>query len=176
LSLGVIRRVSALPVVLISALVLVGAARGACPLQQEFSLSQRFEAADAAVVARVVAVRAADLQGAPQRVLTMDVEQRVKGDLPMQIVVWSPRGTPCDLRPKAGKAVGLLLARSPDGKLVASGGSVVDPGLLVAEGGEPRGGVIKVGVGIVVLALVLLWALRRLRKGARPDLPGAPRP
>jgi hypothetical protein len=31
-------------------------------------------------------------------------------------------------------------------------------------------------VGIVILALVVLWALRRLRRGARPDLPGAPLP
>ena len=30
--------------------------------------------------------------------------------------------------------------------------------------------------GIVILGLVLLWALRRLRKGSRPDLPGAPEP
>ena len=59
---------------------------------------------------------------------------------------------------------------------VVGAGCVVDPGLLVAEGGQPRGGLIKVALGIVVLALVLLWALRRLRKGARPDLPGAPRP
>ena len=45
---------------------------------------------------------------------------------------------------------------------------------LVAEGGEPRGGVIKVVVGIAILGLVILWALRRLKRGARPDLPGAP--
>jgi flagellar biogenesis protein FliO len=36
--------------------------------------------------------------------------------------------------------------------------------------------VIKVGIGILILILVLTWALRRLRKGTRPDLPGAPRP
>ena len=47
---------------------------------------------------------------------------------------------------------------------------------LVAEGGEPRGALIKVGIGIVILALVLLWALARLRKGKRPNLPGAPQP
>jgi hypothetical protein len=53
---------------------------------------------------------------------------------------------------------------------------VVNPGQLVVEGGEPRGGPIKVVIGIVILALVLLWALRRLRKGSRPELPGAPEP
>ena len=74
------------------------------------------------------------------------------------------------------KAVGFLLSRSPDGTWLASACSVVGPGVLVAEGGEPRGGVIKVGIGIVILALVLGWALLRLRKGKRPDLPGAPQP
>jgi len=33
-----------------------------------------------------------------------------------------------------------------------------------------------VGIGIVILGLVLLWALRRLKRGARPELPGAPEP
>jgi len=36
--------------------------------------------------------------------------------------------------------------------------------------------IVKVAVGLVILALVLLWALRRRRKGVRPDLPGAPSP
>jgi hypothetical protein len=121
-------------------------------------------------------VRAAALEGLPQRVLTIDVDQHVKGDLPKRIVVWSPSGTTCDLRPKADAAIGLLLTRSPAGNLVASGASLVPPGPLIAEGGEPRGGVIKVAVGLVILALVLLWALYRLRKGTRPNLPGAPRP
>jgi hypothetical protein len=74
------------------------------------------------------------------------------------------------------KAVGFLLSRAPDGTWLASSCSVVGPGFLVAEGGEPRGGVIKVGIGIVILVLVLGWALLRLRKGKRPDLPGAPQP
>jgi hypothetical protein len=72
--------------------------------------------------------------------------------------------------------VGLLLTRSADGAWFASACSVVAPGVLVAAGGEPRGGVIKVVVGFFILGLVLLWAFRRLRRGARPDLPGAPEP
>jgi hypothetical protein len=74
------------------------------------------------------------------------------------------------------KAIGLLLTKAPDGAWLASACSVVAPGPLVAEGGEPRGGVIKVGIGIVILALVLGWALLRLRQGKRPNLPGAPQP
>jgi hypothetical protein len=36
--------------------------------------------------------------------------------------------------------------------------------------------VIKVVIGFLILGVVVLWALRRLRRGARPELPGAPRP
>ncbi len=139
-------------------------------------LSERLDNADAAVVGRVVGERKGDLKGAPQLFLTVDVEQRVKGDVERTIQVRSPYGSDCDVVVPKNEPVGLLLTRAPDGAWLATACSVVEPGPLVAEGGEPRGGVIKVGVGIVILALVLLWALRRLKRGTRPDLPGAPRP
>jgi hypothetical protein len=139
-------------------------------------MSQRLDDADAAVVGAVVAERRGELRGAPQLVLTVDVDQRVKGDVSRVLEVRSPSGSDCDVDVPRDKTVGLLLTRGPGGTWLATACSIVDPGLLVAAGGEPRGGVIKVGVGIVVLLLVLLWALRRLRRGARPDLPGAPRP
>lgn len=139
-------------------------------------ISQRLDDSDAAVVGAVVAERRGELRGAPQLVLTVDVQQRVKGDVDRVLQVRSPSGTDCDVAVPRDKTVGLLLTRGPGGSWLATACSVVDPGLLVAAGGEPRGGPIKVVVGIVVLALVLLWALLRLRKGARPDLPGAPRP
>ncbi len=128
------------------------------------------------MVGRVVAERAGQVKGAPVTLLTVQVDQRVKGDVGRTLQVRSPRGSDCDVDVPLNKAIGLLLTRAPDGAWLASACSVVEPGPLVATGGEPRGGVIKVGIGIVILALVLLWALRRLRKGARPDLPGAPRP
>lgn len=139
-------------------------------------LSERLDDADAAVVGRVVAERKGDLKGDPQLFLTVDVEQRVKGDVERTIQVRSPYGSDCDVVVPKDEPVGLLLTRAPDGTWLATACSVVQPGPLVAEGGEPRGGLIKVGVGVVILALVLLWALRRLKRGTRPDLPGAPRP
>ena len=91
-------------------------------------------------------------------------------------MVRAPRGSDADVDVSRNRAVGLLLTRAPDGTWLASACSIVGPGFLVAEAGEPRGGAIKVGIGIVILVLVLLWALRRLRRGKRPDLPGAPQP
>jgi hypothetical protein len=139
-------------------------------------LSQRLDGADAAVVGAVVSERKGELRGAPQLVLTVHVEQHVKGDLPRVVAVRSPSGTDCDVDVPLDKTVGFLLTRGPSGTWFASACSVVDAGRLVAAGGEPRGGAIKVVIGIGVLALVLGWALLRLRRGARPNLPGAPEP
>jgi hypothetical protein len=139
-------------------------------------LSERLDEADAAVVGRVVEQKSSEVAGAPVTLLTVEVDQHVKGDVGRSLVVRSPRGTDADVDVARDTAVGFLLSRAPDGTWLVSSCSVVRPGFLVAEGGEPRGGVIKVGLGIVILALVLLWALVRLRKGKRPDLPGAPQP
>jgi hypothetical protein len=139
-------------------------------------LSQRLDEADAAVVGRVIAERAGDVQGAPVQLLTVEVDQHVKGDVGGRLVVRSPSGTDCDVEVPMDKPIGLLLMKALGGVWLASACSVVAPGPLVAEGGEPRGGVIKVGIGIVILALVLGWALLRLRSGKRPNLPGAPQP
>jgi hypothetical protein len=139
-------------------------------------MSERLDDADAAVVGRVVGERAGEVRGAPQTFLTVEVDQRVKGDVERTLEVRTPSGTDCDVQVPRDEAVGLLLTQAPDGAWLATLCSVVSPGELVVEGGEPRGGTIKVAIGIVILGLVLLWALRRLRRGSRPDLPGAPKP
>jgi hypothetical protein len=117
----------------------------------------------------------ADVSGAPSRRLTIAVEQRVKGDVGDTVIVRSPNGTDCDVEVALDTTTGLLLTRVPDGWF-ASLCSIVTPGELVAAGGEPRGGAIKVVIGVVILGLVLTWALRRKARGARPSLPGAPEP
>jgi len=111
-----------------------------------------------------------------RRRLRVDVEQRVKGDLPRELEILAPAGTDCDLPERTSRSIGLLLGREPDGTLVGNLCSIANPGRLVVAGGEPRGGVIKVFIGFVILGLVILWSYRRLKRGARPDLPGAPRP
>ncbi len=137
-------------------------------------MRERLDDADAAVVGRVVSERPGELNGLRQLFLTVEVEQRVKGDIERTVEVRTPSGTDCDVDVPRDESIGLLLTQAPDGVWLATACSVVNPGQLVVEGGEPRGGPIKVVIGIVVLGLVLLWALRRLRKGSRPELPGAP--
>ena len=104
------------------------------------------------------------------------MEQRVKGNVEDPIEVVSPSGTDCDLLLEKEESVGLLVTRAPGGDWLGTTCSIVEPGELVAVGGEPRGGVIKVVLGILILALVLSWALRRKARGTRPRLPGAPEP
>ena len=117
--------------------------------------------ADAAIVGQVVAERTGEVKGEPVRLLSVEVDQHVKGHLGNTIVVRSPSGSDCDLLTPMDKPVGLFLTRAPDGTWLGSACSVVAPGPLIAEGGEPRGGAIKVVVGVVILALVLLCSLRR---------------
>ena len=148
-------------------------------------LEERLDQADAAVVGRIHGFGSPDSTSPePIRTMTFDVEQRVKGDVPGQvegidetrIFVRVPTGTDCDVTIETGTTTGLLLARQPDGMWFASACSIATPGELVAVGGEPRGGVIKVVLGLVILAIVLSWALRRRARGVRPNLPGAPEP
>lgn len=134
-------------------------------------IEDRLDEADVAIVGRIVDVTEGSTGGVPQRLLTVEVEQRVKGDVSRELVVRSPSGSDCDLVVATDRSVGLLLTRGKDGVLLGSACSVVDPGPLVVAGGEPRGGPIKVLVGFAILALVLLWSFRRLRRGSRPDLP-----
>ena len=157
-----------------AALVLAGPA-SAC-LCAKVPISQRLDESDAAVVGRIVAERPGAVKGAAVTLLTVEVDQRVKGKVENTIQVRSPRHSDCDVEAPMNRTIGLLLTRAPDGAWLASACSVTKPGPLVAAGGETRGGVIKVGIGILILILVLAWAVRRLRRGTRPDLPGAPRP
>lgn len=153
----------------------MSAADAAASVCDSAPLRERLDAADAAVAGRFVAKRDGDVNGAPVRLRTFDVEQRVKGGVGGTIVVRTPAGTG-DIKVPRDERVGLLLTQAPDGAWLATACSVVPAAALVVEGGEPRGGVIKVVVGLAILGLVLLWAVRRRQKGARPDLPGAPSP
>ena len=141
----------------------------------EMPIAERLDDSDVAFVGRVVSEREGELRGQPVRLLSVAVEQRVKGDVEGTIVVRSPAQTDCDLEIPESRSVGLLLTRAPDGAWLGSACSIADPGQLVAAGGEPRGGAIKVGIGVIVLGLVLLLAYVRLRRGSRPQLPGPPR-
>jgi len=159
----------------VSALVFSVPALGCVKVDE--SMSKRLDDSDAAVVGAVTSRRRTDVRGAPALLLTIRVEQKIKGrNVGNPVVARSPLHTDCDVGLANGVRRGFLLTKSPGGTWLVTGSSVVAATPLIAAGGEPRGGVIKVAIGLVILGLVLVWALRRLRRGARPELPGAPRP
>ncbi len=160
---------------MIAALALVGAGEARACVCAKLPLDERLDDADAAVVARLVEVRET-LSSAPRRTLSFEVDQRVKGDVEERFDLESSVRTDCDLDVEEGVPVGLLLTRGPAGEWQGTACSIVGAGELVAEGGEVRGGGIKIVIGVLILALVLSWALRRKARGARPRLPGAPEP
>ena len=173
---GTLPRVLAIVLAVGFGLALATAGGAAACVCEGGTLEERLDRADAAVVGRVVREAEGELNGAPVRLLTVEVDQRVKGDLERTIVVRGPSGTDCDLRVELDTAVGLLLAEGESEEWLASTCSLVEAGALVVVGGEPRGGGIRVVVGIVILALVLAFSSVRLRRGSRPELPGAPGP
>jgi hypothetical protein len=168
------RRVAAGVFAAVAALALAGVAAAAC-VCGEPPLEERFDEADVAFVGRYESEREGQVGGQRVALVTVVVEQRVKGEVEGALEIRGPAGSDCDLELPRRRSVGLLLTRAPDGAWLGSACSVVEPGALVAVGGEPRGGVLKVAIGVVILGLVLAWALRRKARGARPDLPGAPR-
>jgi len=166
-------RLTSVVLIALAGLALAGDSR-AC-VCGDAPIEQRLDDADAAVVGRIVSDTPWELErGLSYRRLTVRVEQRVKGAVDETLLVLAPSGTDCDVEIAREKTTGLLLTRDREGRWFASACSVVAPGELVAAGGEPRGTVIKVAIGLVILGLVLAWALRRRARGARPTLPGAP--
>jgi hypothetical protein len=144
------------------------AATVVCP---NIPLPDRLEEADAAFVGRMTEQRA---EGEGQ-VYRFDVRQRVKGPIGSVVEVRSVEPlTDADGRPLArGEAVGVL-AELEGAVLTTSACLLTDPGALLAVADEPRGLLLKLAIGFVILGIVLAWSIRRRRSGTRPSLPGAP--
>ncbi len=60
--------------------------------------------------------------------------------------------------------IGVIAAPEKGGRLVTSSCALVDPGSLMGASDEPKGGPIKVVIGLVLLGLVVWYSLRRLKR------------
>jgi hypothetical protein len=157
-------------VLLAVALALPGHARALdCPY---VPLERRVEGADAAFVGELVSQRQLDGGGTISR---FDVRQQVRGAGGTEVEVRSDAPlTDADDRPlTAGTVVGVL-AELDGATLTTSSCLLTDPAALLAVSDEPRGGLIKIALGVVFMLLVVGWAILRRRRGTRPELPGAP--
>ena len=150
------------------ALVLAGeAAAYTCP---QTTLEQRLQQADGAFVGRSTGFRPVGRDaGIPQRVYRFEVDQKVKGDIGRIVGVRIPeRAENGGQRIPEDVAAGLLVGRA-GGAWVATRCGITDPGALLSVADEPRGNAIKVGIGILILAAVLGFSVRRLRRRTPPS-------
>jgi len=148
---------------IVVALAVAGPAHAfTCP---ETPLGQRIDQADGAFVGRSTGFRVAeDDGGIPQRVYTFVVDQRVKGDIGTSVEVRIPA-----LAENGGQeipedvAAGVLMGNA-GGTWVTTRCGITDPGALLSTFDEPRGQGIKLVIGLVILAAVLAYSIRRVRR------------
>jgi len=149
--------------------VLVGPAQGfTCP---QTPLAQRLAEADGAFVGRSTGWRPVeDGGGIAQRVYTFDVDQNVKGEIGSTVEVRIPApGATGGQRIPADVAAGMLVG-FVDGAWVTTRCGITDPGALLSVADEPRGQLVKLVIGVLILAVVLAYSLRRLRGRPRSSL------
>ena len=129
-------------------------------------LEERLAAADAAFVGRIVSSQKRGTEtDVGYRFL---VDQRVKGPVGREVEVTAP--TPLvddeDQPVVFDEAVGVL-ADLDGARLTTESCQLAAPGALLSVSDEVRGNAIKVVIGLVILALVLAFSVRRLRQRQR---------
>jgi len=126
------------------------------------SVADRIAAADAAFVGRIVGARVRPGGGVDYR---FAVDQEVKGTLPGEVAARSaaPPGGQCGLRVSSGEDIGLFLDRAGTG-WTTSLCTAVDAGVLLRDADQPQGTYVRVAIGLVIAAGVILYSLRRLRR------------
>ncbi len=102
--------------------------------------------------------------GIPQRLYRFEVDQEVKGDPGRTIDVRIPvnpanGGQLVPLDVAAG-----ILANRVNGAWFTTRCGITDPGAVLAEVDKPRGNAVKLLLGIVILAGVLAYSIRRVKR------------
>jgi hypothetical protein len=120
-----------------------------------------------AFVGRVVGVDAVAMSsGIAQFDYRFRVDHAVKGTLGEQVTVRAAKLVDIDnqvVTPRSDVTIGVLATRA-NGRFVTSSCSLVDPGTLMGAADEPKGGTIKVVIGLMLLVLVVAYSIRRLRR------------
>jgi hypothetical protein len=146
-------------VCLLALAVAPGALALDCP---NVPLEERLRAADAAFVGRLTDERPG---AGADRVYRFVVDQRVKGPVGREIEVHAADKL-VDARDEPvvrDEAIGVL-ATLDGANLLTESCLLTDPGALLSVSDEPRGNAIKIVIGLAILALVLAYSTRRLRR------------
>jgi hypothetical protein len=138
-----------------------GAAAYTCP---QTPLQDRIDQAEAVFVGRSTGSRAVPGAGIPQRIYTFSVDQEVKGNFQRTVNVRIPVldknggiSVPSDV------AAGILMNRASSGWYTTKCG-ITDPGAVLAEVDKPQGNAVRLLIGILILAAVLWYSIRRVRR------------
>ena len=132
-----------------------------CP---QTPLQERIDQAEVVFVGRSTGFRAVPGSGIPQRVYTFVVDQEVKGDVGRIVEVRVPeRAANGGQRIPEDVAAGILASRVDGGYFTTRCG-ITDPGAVLAEVDQPKGNAVKLAIGIAILAAVLAFSVRRVRR------------
>jgi hypothetical protein len=130
-------------------------------------LDERLAASEVAFVGRVTDERPANArQGVVYRFV---VDQRVKGPVGREVEV-SAAGRLVDAADEPlvpDEALGVM-ASVEGARIVTTSCLLTDPGALLSTSDEPQGNAIKIAIGLAILALVLAYSIRRLRRRQLP--------
>ena len=139
------------------------------------SITDRLHDADVGFVGHLVSVTPiADNGGVPQFDYRFAIDKAAKGQLGKEATVRAAQLVDLDLRPLTASyrdPVGVIASPGSGGHLVTTSCGLVDAGSLLGAADAPKGGGIKVLIGLVIAALVVGLSVRRVRKRG-----GAPRP
>ena len=149
------------------AVVALAAAPGALALDcPNVPLEERLEVAEVAFVGRVTDERPGAGGGVVYRFV---VDQRVKGSVGREVEVHAAtRLVDAADEPLAHDEALGVLAQLDGARIETESCLLTDPGALLSTSDEPRGGAIKIVIGLVILGLVLAFSIRRLRRRELP--------
>ena len=131
-------------------------------------LETRIEEAGAVFVGRSTGFTPVAGEGVPQRLYHFEIDQEVKGDLGETVDVRVPvRAVNGGQVIPPDTAAGILMNRV-NGAWFTTRCGITDPGAVLATVDEPKGNAIKLAIGILILASVLGYSVRRLRRKNAP--------
>jgi hypothetical protein len=129
-------------------------------------VKDKLNGSQVAFVGRVLSVtRVPGNTGIPRFDYRFRIDRPVKGLAGTRVTVRAAKLVDIDNQVVAASDVAIgVLATHAAGRLVTSSCSLVDPGSLLGASDEPKGGLIKVAIGLVILGVVVGYSLRRLRR------------
>jgi hypothetical protein len=133
-------------------------------------LDERLSEVDVAFVGRVTAERPSTVGRG--RVYEFLVDQNVKGPVGREVDVDAPlRLVDATDKPLLHDEALGVMANLDGARIVTESCLLTDPGALLSVSDEPKGNAIRLLIGILVLAAVLAYSIRRLRKRQQAGVP-----